>query len=162
MPREEIDWEDDNFGVGYSNSYGKNQFSMKQIIIMHIKKISDLSCQEFTASFWEKRPIKVGDGVSMGEVYHPDKRAAYINAVDFLLDILMYNVIKDKEFEKKFKDLNEEEEKLKTKFEEDGKDEDDWILEKQKLRRKLFGAIVFNLNKTQFFEGRSFGEGPDS
>lgn len=58
--------------------------SIKEVALMHIKKISEICCQEFRPGYWEEKPIKMAGGISMTKVYHPDSREMFINAVRFL------------------------------------------------------------------------------
>lgn len=58
--------------------------SIKEVALMHIKKISEICCQEFRPGYWEEKPIKVAGGISMTKVYHPDSREMFINAIRFL------------------------------------------------------------------------------
>src|SRR3990167_9913248 len=58
--------------------------SLKDIALMHIRKISALCCNEFTKGYWDEKPLKVGGGIAIMKTYHPDQRAVFCNAVDFL------------------------------------------------------------------------------
>jgi hypothetical protein len=68
--------------------YQKGEYSLKEIILRHIRKISDICCKEFTGSWWEKKPIKTQSGIMFTEIYHEDVREAYCNAIDFLIDVI--------------------------------------------------------------------------
>lgn len=140
---------------------GKSEMSIKEIILRHLRKISDISSQELTPSRWEKRPIKIGEGVSILEKYHPDLREAYINSIDFLLD--MVSPYKDQEGEEKtFKEaLTKLKESEKNKFKTVNKNKSNqnlWIDQKLKLRRKLFAEIMLFLNRIDFFTSQVYGE----
>lgn len=143
--------------------YGvKSEMSIKEIILRHLRKISDISSQELTPARWEKRPIKIGEGVSIMEKYHPDLREAYINAVDFLLD--MVSPYKHQEGDKKtFKEAlkklkQSEDNKFKTLNKKKQIDQNTWIDKKLKLRRKLFAEIMLFLNRIDFFTSQEFVE----
>jgi len=135
----------------------KDSVSIKEVIIMHIKKISDLTCQELTPSFWSKKPMKVGDGVAIVETYHPDLRMAYITAVNFLQDLLMPKT--DKQFDEALEILNEEEIRLFEEHKENNKSQDDWIWIKLGLRRTLFGQLILLINRVKLFEPSIYVEG---
>lgn len=129
----------------------KGQVDIKAVILRHIRKISDLTCQELTPRYWDKKPVKIGGGVVMAEIYHPDLREAYINAVDFLLDVILPYTCDEKgnPFDKVLKKLKEEED---TEFERLNGTQDDWIRIKLRLRRRLFGEIMIFINRFNFFE----------
>lgn len=126
--------------------------SVKEIILLHIKKISNLCCNEFTEGYWIKKPMKVGDGVVVIETYQPDTREAYCNAIDFLLDISLpfFNEADMKDLLK----LIEDDEKEYTKAKESN--DPLWTSKKLVSRRKMFKE----LNK--LYEFHNFWKGRDS
>jgi len=126
-----------------------NTMMMKETIINHIRKISDLSCKEFTPSFWTKKPVKVGDGVAIVETYHPDSRMSYINAVNFLQDIMM--VYADKKFMERMMKLSEKEDTEYKKFKEAEGTQDSWVWTKLELKRKLFGELILLIDRARLF-----------
>lgn len=127
----------------------QEKVTIKEVIIMHIKKISDITTKELTPSFWSKKPVKVGEGVAIVETYHPDTRMAYCNAVDFLLDLLMPHA--DKPFLEKLKKLNETEAEKFTKHKEEKSSQDDWVWVKQGLRRIMFGQLILLIDRGKMF-----------
>ena len=68
--------------------YQQQQLNIKEIILRHVRKISDICCKEFTGGYWSRKPVKTSGGVMFTEEYHEDIREAYCNAVDFLVDML--------------------------------------------------------------------------
>ena len=80
-PFENMEFSDDG-------DYQQQQLNIKEIILRHIRKISDICCKEFTGGYWERKPIKTAGGILFTEQYHEDVREAYCNAVDFLVDML--------------------------------------------------------------------------
>jgi len=128
----------------------KDSLSIKEVVMQHIKGISDLSRQEFTPSYWQKKPLKVGDGIVMSETYHEDKRLAYCNAIDFLHDLMMPYA--DEEFKKTLELLDESENKRFEEHKEKKQTEDEWIWVKLSLRRTLFGKIIMMIHRIKFFE----------
>ena len=123
--------------------------SIKEIIIRHVRKIADISCREFTGGYWQKKPINLGSGVVFTEVYHEDVRAAYCNAVDFLIDII-YPLGGDSlkeyliEFEG-FIDKNSKETTTPQNKEED-------IKLRLKLKRQTFRQINIMFESTNFLK----------
>jgi len=130
---------------GEEGEYQKEQkFSIKEIILRHIRKISDLCCIEFTGGYWEKKPMKTATGIIFSEVYKMDVREAYCNAIDFLSDVI-YPM---------------GDEKLKTYLKEsEGYDEtknetkEIDIKEKIKLKRRTFRQINLMFERTNFWQG---------
>jgi hypothetical protein len=114
------------------------QLNLKEIILRHIKKISDICCKEFTGGYWEKKPIKTGTGILFTEQYHDDVREAYCNAVDFLIDVLY--PLADDDFRKYIK-TNEDVDKDSTLE----------IKEKLKLKRKIFKEINIMFDRVGLF-----------
>lgn len=123
------------------SEYGSEEkISMKQIILRHIRKISDLCCKEFTGGYWEKKPMKTGSGIFFSETYHEDIREAYCNAVDFLIDVIY--PFGDSDL-KKYLDANE-------KIEKDWKDD---IKGRLIQKKKTFREINFMFERTNFWQG---------
>lgn len=123
------------------------ELTIKSIILRHISKISQISCQEFTAGYWEKKPMRTQTGVMFSEVYHPDVRESYCNAVDFLLDIIEPSA--DKEFIDKLAKISEREDQ---EYKDAKKDKNVWLKAKVKLRRELFKEIFFLFKRIQYFD----------
>ena len=120
--------------------YGEEQkYSIKEIILRHIRKISDICCKEFTGGYWEKKPIRMQTGVMFTEVYHDDVREAYCNAVDFLIDVLY--PLGDKDF-KAYLETNEN---------IDAEEMD--IYKKLNRKRKTFKEINKMFDRNNFWGG---------
>lgn len=141
MVKEDIEVVDDE-----EFSYSKEGSSIKEIILRHIRKISDISCQELTASYQQEKPVKVGETLTLIKIYHPDLRLAYCNSVDFLLDILM--PYSDEDFTKFHEKMEKDEEKEEEKFKGS---KTDWIDIKLKYRRLLFGELNLMMHRINFF-----------
>lgn len=86
--------------------YSNEVPSLKEIALLHIRKISEICCNEFTKGYWEERPIKVGTGIAVMRIYHPDNRMIFCNAVDFLAWIVYPD--SDKTFQDLVDKLTEE------------------------------------------------------
>lgn len=128
----------------------------EELILRHIKKISDLTVQELTSSYWIRKPISTQGGIMMSEIYSPDKREAYCNAIDFLSDMIMPYA--DDPLKKFYKDLMEGEEELFEDIKEKGKSQSEWIMIKLKLRRMLFQEINQFFQRDDFFKASTYGE----
>lgn len=152
----------------YSSS--QSELSIKEIILRHIRKMSDLSCQELTKSYWEERPIKIGSGVSIIKKYHPDLREAFNNATDFLFTLINPYIQKDKKkiFEKAYEKIKKETDKkfavhekiIKKEIDKKIKSttQDDWIFDKLDFKKQLFSEIMLFLNRIKFFTSDEFKE----
>lgn len=131
---------------------GEQKYSIKEIILRHIRKISDLSCQEFTGGYWEKKPIKTPSGIMFTESYKQDVREAYCNSIDFLIDVV-YPMCKDdkklKEYLEKFEGYKEE-----IKDEKDLKPEQKAdINDKMRKKRITFRQINLMFERINFWQG---------
>jgi len=151
MNEEKIDVVDEKY------SY-KEELSIKEIILRHIRKMSDLSCQELTPSYWQERPIKVGEGIMITKIYHEDLREAFINATDFLFWLINPYIEKDKKgnFEKELKEIEKD---TDDKFKSDKyKNQNEWIQQKLEIKKHLFSEIMLFLNRIKFFISEEFKE----
>jgi len=75
--------------------YKQDKLTFRDLMFRHLMKISEISTKEFRAGFWQNKPVKTATGTSMQAVYSPDTRDEYINAVNFLHDILLPHFDKD-------------------------------------------------------------------
>jgi hypothetical protein len=152
-PPSSINTDDTNVKIGEDDFQWKSgkgsEENIKGIILAHIRKISELSCQEMTPSYFTRKPVKVGEGVLITEIYHPDLRLAYCNAVDFLQDMLMPNA--DKEFREWMKALIIVEDKEFKLYMEKGLSQDTWIWKKLEFRRKIFAELMLMIQRSDFF-----------
>jgi len=108
--------------------------SIQEIALRHIRKIGDICTQELTGAYTDKKPVKTAGGIMFTEVYHPDLREAYCNAVDFLLDLV--TPWADETFKNKYGEQIEEEQD---------------ILKKLKIKRSIFRDITKMFWRTNFF-----------
>ena len=137
--------------IDAESQYVTNQANnYKDIIMNHLSKISGLATKEFVAGYWQKKPFRSGDSVMFTEVYKEDTRDAYVNAVDFLYDMLLPYVIKEdcknnKEIDKIIQEITDTKEKIE--------DKEAWKNNRLRLRRKLFQELSILLNEKRYFEG---------
>lgn len=134
----------DTFEIKEESDYGQKEVSMKDILLGHIRKISEISSKEFIEGYWEKKPINLQGSVMLTKVYHEDSREAYSNAVDFLVDILY------PKGDKAFKDIVDKHELLKL-------DDMDKLM-KMREKRKIFKEINKMFERTNFFANAEFLE----
>lgn len=125
-----------------ATEYKDEVTSIKQIVLSHIKKISNIVCQELTPGYWEKKPMKVGNGLAMAETYQPDLRFAYCNSVAFLVDLIY--PLSDAEFKTAVNTFWEVEEK-ENKTEEQ-------IYSLLKASKKIFREANIMFERTNFFD----------
>jgi len=130
--------------------------SIKQVVLRHVERIAQISSKELTPSYWQKKPVKIGDGVMVTETYHEDLREAYCNAVDCLLDFMFPD--SDKKFTEYLKEYKKKEDKIYETLNEKNKSQDDWIIEKLRLRKELFREINILFYRINFFEGEEYSE----
>lgn len=124
--------------ISEEGEYGDKTLSIKEIVLRHIKKISDISCKEFTGGYWQKRPVRTPGGIMFVEEYHEDVREAYCNAINFLIDILYPDSDKD------FKGYVDEHETIK--------ENPIKITEKIDKKRETFRQINKMFERTGYFE----------
>lgn len=126
---------------------GEQKYSIKEIILRHIRKISDICCQEFTGGYWEKKPIRTQSGILFSEVYHNDIREAYCNAIDFLID-LVYPI-----GDKTLKDYLKKNENFDEEYKEADKIKVIEVKEKLNKKRITFRQISLMFERTNFWQG---------
>jgi hypothetical protein len=154
-------------------SYTQKEFSIKEIILRHLRKIGDICCSEFKEGYWNKKPVRTQSGIVFSETYNEDTRQAYCNAIDFLIDIiypkgdliLKYYLSKHEGFTLNKKDsdeidrlkqkgdiINGEKEKTpEEKKKEDELDEDEKIDLKLQQKRNTFRQINLMFERINFW-----------
>lgn len=115
--------------------------SIKEIILRQIRKIGDIASQELTGGYWQKKPLQTQSGILFSEIYHPDLREAYCNAIDFLVDII--TPMADKELKAYIVDKETAEEEWTP----------DMIKMKVKHKRITFRKINEMFERTNFWKG---------
>lgn len=118
--------------------------SYKDIVLRHLSKISEISSKEMTKGYWLQTPAA---GFTIKK-YVPDGRKSYINAVDFLHDVLLPYF--DEEMTSKSDEIEEEVSEIE--------EEDKVIINKVlRTKRKLFQQLTLLLKRLDFFEGKAWG-----
>ena len=80
--KEEIEFED---AESYSYNYSKDKLTFKDIILQHLRKLTELSSVEFRGGYTIIVTTRAGDSK---ENYIPDSREIFINAVQVFADML--------------------------------------------------------------------------
>lgn len=123
----------------YNSYFGKERLTFKDIILQHLKRISQLSSVEFRGGYFAKKLIPMPSGVTLtSEEYVPDTREIYRNAVDVLADMLAPYFDKT---------MRESEEKFQ-KEEKSQKDKNELL----KIKRKLFRELCCFLFRKKYLE----------
>jgi hypothetical protein len=146
---------DDNKNVKFIDDaefqFQQKTKSIEEVILSHIKKISEIACQEFTEGYWQKKPVKVGGAVMVVETYFPDLNEAYSNAIDFLVDIAYPK--SDEDFRTILKKLEEKEEVEYKESKEKERPYSEWKRRKVFYRRKILKELFLMFERTDFFSG---------
>lgn len=83
---EEVQFED---AESYSSNYMKDKITFRDIILQHLRKISQLSCVEFMGGYYDERTVYAPGGMQNTiKTYVPDTREQYSHAVEVLADLL--------------------------------------------------------------------------
>jgi len=134
--------------------------SFREIVLMHLRRITQLSCVEFRGGYWNEKTHAIGGMGFTEKIYIPDSRECYVNAVDMFSDLLL--PIYDKTAKKEIEDLEtsfDNKYKLFEKQEKKGKDiMQKWKQFKLKNKRQLFRELSLLLKRLKYLEGKSFGE----
>jgi len=169
MPENEDQFVD---AESYSMNFNKDQLSFKFIVLQHLQRIGQYASVEFRGGFWEEKPhpnIQVNSTI---QVYVPDTREVYSNAVEYLADILYPYFDKDmkkseeeaqKELQKAFEnntiviekdreDKNIQEGKIVDRIFKKQEDKVFYRSERVKINRKLFRNLCSLLYRKKYLE----------
>lgn len=128
----------EDFSVQEEGEFNQAVPSLKEICLIHIRKISEICCSEFTKGYWEEKPIKIGGGIAITKTYKVDQRAVFCNAVDFLLWIVF--PMADSTFKDKYKEFKDVE-----------ADKQEWD-KKLEVRKEIFKEINLMFERKNFFD----------
>jgi len=139
--------------------WNKEGGTLKEIVLRHIRKLSDISCQELTPGYWNEMPKQIGESIAIVREYHPDLRAGFINGVEFLLTLVRHCISQDTEgdFEKVLVNIESRESIDFKKADDEGWSGDDWTLTKLGYRKELLKEIMLMLDRIDFFSGSDGG-----
>jgi len=140
----------ENVEIIDEEEYSSGIPSIKQIVLIHIRKISEICCKELTPGYWQERPVKVDAGIMLLKEYHASLKEAYCNAVDYLVD-LVYPDMPDPEKQKgiEIKKMVDDDEKISYGFKEEDMDN------KLKSRKKMFRHLNIFFKEMGYFEDNS-------
>ncbi len=130
----------------YSSNFMKDKVTFRDLILQHLKRISQLASVEFHGGYWNDKMVSVGGGSTMVKIYVPDSREVYSNAVECFADML---------FPYFDKEIIEQEEKCVTAIEESKEKSKDRITlskAKRESNRILFRALCSFLFRKKYLE----------
>jgi len=119
----------------------KEKTTEKDIIIQVVQDLSKIAQKEFRGGYSDK----TFSGNQIVENYITDSRKEYCQLVNFLSDLLLPNF--DDETSEKYKEIQDELEKLVEKYNNRKISKEDYMSEKLKLSRQLFQHLSILLNK---------------
>lgn len=124
---------------GYSNH--TENISYRDIVLNHLKVIGKLASVEFRGGYKENSKSSVGGQLMVTEKYVPDTRQIFINAVDYLADLLFPH------FDEDMSIIEQEINKKIENFQDNNSQNylDKVLIEKKKLFRQL-SAFLFRTN----------------
>ena len=133
----------------------KANLTFREIVMNHLRKITQLCCVEFRGGFYIEKIHTAGGGSYKETIYIPDTRETYINAVNMLHDLLL--PIFDKQMKSKSKIL---EMKYQNKSIENTTSQSKGKKAKEKLeiKRELFQELSHLLKRLRYLEGKEYGE----
>ena len=128
----------------------KKSKSVGQLVFECIEKIFEISCHEFRGGYW----IKKDHGNWIEEVYVPDSRKVYCQAIESLSFITAPHY--DSDMEEEIKDIDKEQEKNLEKYDKKEIDYETYITKKLTLMKQVFKKINFLLKKKDYLKGELY------
>jgi len=155
-------------GENYS-SFRKEGMSFKDIVLLHTRKITQLSCVEFRGGYWNinEIPVSVREFTTYktNKIYVPDSREEYSNAVEVFADLLFPHFDSQmKEAEEKlnaemnkayaeYNVISEEEQTAEEQAEEEmSSDKPTYRTVRRNICRKLFRELCSFLYRRKYLE----------
>jgi hypothetical protein len=155
----------------YNYSFDKNKLTFKDIVLLHLKKMTEYASVEMRGGYWETRNRMQGQQIFTDKIYVPDTREIYSNAVEVLADLLSpyFDGDMSKAEEEAEKMMNKAynsntvlvEEDREDQNEKEGeeyrrfnsvKDKQSFRSERRKINRKLFRALCCFLYRKKYLE----------
>ncbi len=130
----------------------KQKKTFRDIVLAHLNKILELSCDEFKGGYWRKE-IK---GNYVEEVYVPDSRKRIIQAIEFLSYLLQPFYNKDMK-EKAVKIKKDMKENL-DKYNDKKIDKESFVINKLRMMKNLFEELNFLLFDKDYLKGEGYEE----
>lgn len=159
--------------MGDDFEFSSKPSSFKEIVMEHLKRITQLSCVEFRGGYYNSFKTKQAE---IHETYVPDSREVLSNAIYCMAQLLILKF--DKEMTPAFEQFNKDRLELKRKFLDSTKsleetevlgegfynDDEKILLEEYKIQKiviylDLFTELSKLLARKKYFEigGASFG-----
>jgi hypothetical protein len=135
------------FDESFKSQHEKLTFRM--ICLEHLKKIGTIASKEYRGGYNQSKIHHIGNYAYKEDVYIPDTREEYSNAIDYLHDILYPHF--DSE-------MNEADGKLNNELGEIKKDLDNYKDLKLEIKRKLFINLNSFLFRIKYLQGKVFEE----
>ena len=135
-----------------SYSSQSKDITFKQIVLQHVNSISGYASKEMRGAYYENKASKGG---FITQVYVPDTREVYSNAVNYLADVLAPHF--DKEMEEAEKRLEDEGKNEYNDIKDSDKNSDDLKVQKisnlrQLNKRKLFRELMRFLYRKNYLD----------
>ncbi len=143
----------------YQGGSGNDSLSFKEILLRHVKRITELASREMRGGYWETRPSPSPSMTASIKIYVPDTREEYSNSIECLADLLFPYF--DDEITKEEQELVQEEEKAeKEAFKNSNAKEarQTYRNERIKIRKKLFRQLSSFLQRKRYLELESYQE----
>lgn len=149
--------EDTQFIDAENYHHNQERITFRDIVLLHLKKISTYAGVEWCGGYWNERIKPVGNGVISEKYYVPDTREVYCNAVDYLADILYPHF--DEKMTKAEEELNKKLDKLYKDYSgEKSFDKQNYRQDKTKIKRKLFRELCSFLRRKTYFDSIAIEE----
>ncbi len=130
----------------------KDRKTFKELILDYVEKIMDICTHEFTGGYWKK----IEHGNHTEDVYVPDQRKVYIQSIEVLSDVL--NPHFTKTAKEKYKSIMKEVNDLLKKYDDEKIKQEDYVIAKVRLMRKLFLALNFLLVELKISKIKTISE----
>lgn len=135
-----------------SYSSQSKDITFKQIVLQHVNSISGYASKEMRGAYYENKASKGG---FITQVYVPDTREVYSNAVNYLADVLAPHF--DKEMEEAEKKLDDEWRKEWNDIANDDKNSENSKVQhvndsRQLNKRKLFRGLMRFLYRRNYLD----------
>lgn len=146
-----------------AETYGgiqKEGMTYQQIVLYQVSRITKKASTEWKGGYYNYVPHPNPNRNSAMQIYVPDSRKEFINAVQCLADMLFpyYDKQAEKEVKEFFENVDEDLEKLKNKLkdENDTFNKFDYWDERAEYYRKLLKPLLTLLRRMNFLESQTF------
>lgn len=140
----------------YTGSGNMDKISFQLIVLWHVRKIMDLTTQEWHGGCWIDKTISTKGNMSATQpVYIPNTRESFINAVKGLYDLLhpYFDKTMQTASASYLRDYDEAYEKWQ-KVENTSENAEKWKSFKLDIHRELFRHLSAFLKREQYFGQR--------